>query len=889
MIKSPRTGSHRRAGSSLVSGNLARDGSVLTTVLILLSFLFPAIAQAQTSGLAMSCSVTGPDSVFFDKQEFNRYLPGEFTIHVLVVNTGTETIDSLVVFPRSNERFTIKSHATALLAVHFAPGDSADTTFTLIVNPRAVSGIDTITVSASGLEGARTACILPIWVEKEYKPVNSLLCPSTGDISIQYIDTLASYDPSPIPIPLTIINSGDAPSKETLILFASVDGVTLADNQSGVVNFGALEPGARRDTVFYIEAVDRDDFATVTLLFVVQGKGGLGDKIVQDTCSFNVDIPPIREVFFELECDSDPEIQFIDGAYEPNPFEWNVTVRNTGDSRAKNVRASIALPDPFYLAPGYDAEIEIGDMDAHSQTAVMWRVYARNVSEKYDGEICVRVLDAFNRIAQCCDSVSLPAVREPELSASCLVVPDTIRVDTESGQYLPAEFLVDVSLRNTGSDPADSVYAEILIADPDIKFVAPTTTRILVSEELSPAAVENLEWRIAPLPVKQPRDLEVRIRVSCKNYPTVTTLCSVHIEASRSPVLTCEALTNPEDTLHYAIATLEYDELTFTATVRNEGSIAAQNVEATILLPPNISLPPQESAVRLRSFALQQDSTWTVSWTLLPEKKREGTLDSIRVEFRSGQNGTICGDWIFIVGIPPVTVFTIPSYFVERYGREFTAPILIDEAQHKDINELELYVTYDEKLLEFLAWEREETLLENDWNISASGGAGRISFRAINSAEPLAGSGELIRMRFRVRFGLGDDILNWALSPLDFDSLSSQVNRGTVLARYYNGQAIVSGDCLYPLEAGDGYILGNSPNPFNPVTTITVRVPEDCEAVVSIHDMLGREVTRLHEGFLSRGEHRMRFNAHALPSGSYLAILRTGSVLRTQHRLLLLR
>ncbi len=876
MTATYRTRKYRRAGMTV-------------TVLAALFLILTSCLQAQTSDFSLSCDVVGPDSVFFDKVDYNRYLPGMFSLSVEVINTGQVAVDSLIVFPRSNERFTIIPPATKLLAVRFAPGDTVRSTFLLQVNPRSVSGIDTITVSVSGLEGARTQCSWPIWVEKEYRPENVVLCPSTGDFTLRFIDTLASYDPDPIAIPLTIINNGDAPSKETLLLFASTPGLTLADNQSGVLSFGTLPPGGRRDTVFYVRAVDRLNDTTVTLQFTLQGKGGLGDKIIQTTCAFDLDIPPIREVFFELQCESDPEIEFVDGAYEPNPFDWTVIIKNTGDSRAKNVRASIAFPDAFFLEGSSTAEIYIGDMGANSERVVKWRLRARNVYDPFHGEICVLVLDQFNRIAQCCDSVSLPAVREPELSASCFVLPDTIRVDTQSGLYLPSEFTVDVAVRNSGTDPADSVYAEILITDPDVRFVAPAVTRVLVSEELLPAGSESIQWRIAPLPVDVARDLEIRLRISSANYPTVTTSCSVHVEASLSPRLACVARTVPDDTLHYSLSTLEYDPLIFSATVTNSGSIAARDLEATILLPPNISLPSEEAAVKYLGRPLPSDSTWSVNWRLLPKKKRDGTLDTIRVEFRAVPQSTICGDWIFIVGIPPVTVFTIPSDIIERYGREFTTPILIDESQNKDIKDIELFVRYDADKLEFIGWETDETLLAEEWSISAHGGDGRISFHAVNGNTPLEGTGELIRMRYRVRFGDGDDILRWAVSPLDFDSLASTVNRGSILARYYNGLAYVSGDCLYPLKASTNFVISSSPNPFNPQTRLRFRLPESLQVNLRVYDTRGREVARLHDGMLPAGVHGVDFDGSALPSGSYIAVLQVAGRPVATHRLLLLR
>jgi hypothetical protein len=391
------------------------------------------------------------------------------------------------------------------------------------------------------------------------------------------------------------------------------------------------------------------------------------------------------------------------------------------------------------------------------------------------------------------------------------------------------------------------------------------------------------------LPSSLPRDVDIHIRITSLNTPTVSTTCTVHIEATLLPELSCTAHTTPDDTLHYSISTLEYDQLKFTATLSNNGSIAASELEATILLSPNISLPTSESAIKYLGRPLPNDSSWTVEWELLPEKRREGTLDTIRVEFRAGKLSTYCSDAIFIIGIPPVTVFTIPRDIVERHGNEFTAPIIIDESQNKDITDIELIVTYDADLLEFIEWDRDSTLLAEGWNISASGGDGRISFHAVRTAVPLDGIGELIRMRYRVRFGSGDDILRWDVSPLVFDSLQSTVNRGSVLARYYNGQAMVSGDCLYPLQATKQFVIGSSPNPFNPDTRIHVSLPAAFHVSLEIVDALGRRIQHLHEGLLDAGTHSFRFDASGLPSGSYVALLRFNGVPISTHRMMLLR
>ncbi|MFA6233472.1 MAG: hypothetical protein WC824_04685, partial [Bacteroidota bacterium] len=132
-----------------ISKNSSR--STRTIMVLVLYMLFAgALLHAQGNDRRMECTVVGPDSIFFDKIDYNRYLPGTFTIDVELRHIGTEAIDSVVAFPRSNQRFTIIAPASRLLAARMQPGDTLRTDFTLQVNPRGVSGLDTIIVAISG-------------------------------------------------------------------------------------------------------------------------------------------------------------------------------------------------------------------------------------------------------------------------------------------------------------------------------------------------------------------------------------------------------------------------------------------------------------------------------------------------------------------------------------------------------------------------------------------------------------------------------------------------------------------------------------------------------------------------------------------------------------------
>ena len=870
-----------------------RTHTVLPALLLMLIMLLSAslATHAQGTGHKLFCRVWGPDSVFFDKTTYNRYIPGTFQVDVMLTNFGETTIDSIVAFPRSNQLFTIMPPSVRLVSQRMQPRDTVYTDFSLIVNPRETSGLDTITIAVTGKGGARTECNLVVWVEKEYRPVNEILCPSSGSITTTFVDSLNSYVPNPLFLPLTVLNNGDAPSKNTRLFYVATPGVSPAEGQLPILELGTLTAGERRDLGFELSVNPRSEDTTIQVPFRLQGFGGLGDRIIDTLCSFELFIPRSREVYFALECESDPGITYKDGAYVPNPFAWNVTVRNTGNARAKNVRAIIALPEAYILEPGYDQEQDLGDLDPGATNSMLWMVRARPVFKQDTSEICVRAFDTFNRIANCCDSLILPSVRAPSLETHCNVVPDSIRVDTQTGMYQPAEFVVPVRISNLGTDPADSVWAEIVIADPDIEFLSPPQSRQLVSQSIAPNTDVSVQWQLRPIAVEVPRNLSFTIRVSSRNAPTVSTSCTVFIAAAIRPELQCSATITPDDTLHFNSSTLDYDNLSFSAEVVNVGSVAARNMQATILLPPNnIGLQAGESPVKYLNQPLEHDGRWKVDWKLLPLKNREGSYNEIEVEFRSGSSAvisTMCHDWIFLVGIPPITVFTIPRNMVARHSNEITVPILIDDSENKDVTRIELAVNYDASKLDFLGFILDSMLLDAPWIVAPRSVPGTAAFVAEHPAGALDGNGELLAMRFRVRFGLDPDQLNWADVPLIFDSLSSGVNRGSILARYFNGGIIVSGDCLYPLDAAESYVIvRNLPNPFNPSTVVRVEIGTAAHSTLEVYDMYGRRVAVLHDGWLEAGTHDFPLHADRWPSGVYNAILRSSNA-AAMHKLLL--
>ena len=88
-------------------------------------------------------------------------------------------------------------------------------------------------------------------------------------------------------------------------------------------------------------------------------------------------------------------------------------------------------------------------------------------------------------------------------------------------------------------------------------------------------------------------------------------------------------------------------------------------------------------------------------------------------------------------------------------------------------------------------------------------------------------------------------------------------------------------------EVPDMFTLGqNYPNPFNPATVIPFEVQHPAHVLLTIYDVLGRDIATLVDRAMASGSYTVDFDAADLPSGVYFYQLRAGDVVRSRAMLL---
>lgn len=83
-------------------------------------------------------------------------------------------------------------------------------------------------------------------------------------------------------------------------------------------------------------------------------------------------------------------------------------------------------------------------------------------------------------------------------------------------------------------------------------------------------------------------------------------------------------------------------------------------------------------------------------------------------------------------------------------------------------------------------------------------------------------------------------------------------------------------------------LFQNSPNPFNPRTTIHFTLDQEALTRIEVYDLRGRRVARLMDEIVSKGAHSLVWEPENLASGVYILRLQAGSFIAT-NRLVLLK
>ena len=911
----------------------------LLPVFLLLVLLFPVrmFAQGADNGGGESvlglpvieCRIESSADQLFFPADGNDYVPNRITVTVWVKNVSPEdtaVARDLEVRMLADTRFNIVGNplrsvidpATGGDSLKF--GDSASVVYELLVAaPRATDGIDVIGTVATSSNAYSVSCERDIWFEHEHFPCYTAVLTQLDPKPIVFDDNTNDYLPNPFTIQVDLTNNCDGNSDSTWVRMIGARGVSPYPSDTPDKYLDVLLPGQTKTATFQIVPTRRSNDTTVCIRFQYRGIGGYLRKNYVKTDSICIFIPAAKQAEYDVQCDVVPDsVVFQNHKYNPDPFDYNVNIRNIGTAVGKEVCAEIILPPGIQLAQGEVPRKCVGDMNPNGTASLTWKLTPVRLFERDTLDVCVRVFDIFNNQAICCDSVIIDSVRKAIFDVAC-VCPDTIYADSQTGVYLNSPFDVFFSACNVGSDYADSVKATIIIQAPNVTPV-PGFPAVQRKADVAADGTDTLEvkscftftWPLQAEPIAVGRTVRIVFRVEALNAEPVECVCEVYVQKLEAPNLDAWCETEPPDSLRFDPRTGGYfpPNIIYRVCATNEGGGIAKNVKATVAIPPRMILADGETLEKNFPMDLGPGDTSCIEWVFIPVKRTDFGSPANFVAEVTAENvpeRLYPGCEVFVPALPNTVALSIPRNNVGYTGQFILAPIFIDDPTDKDAKKFEIELDYNmdaarnrfaEDVVEFVEVVRFNSLTAN-WNVTntvVNATNDRVNF-TIESADgtPLAYPDvtagavvpPLVWLKFRALYGNTPNELDITstevLWPAANEILTKiLINNGSIFARVTDGLIWVSGDCLRPLTASPDYVIFNKPNPFNPVTTIQYTIPQDEHVKITVFDALGRELEVLVDEMRAAGTHAVVFDSKQLPSGIYFYRMETPSFSRMQ-------
>jgi hypothetical protein len=409
---------------------------------------------------------------------------------------------------------------------------------------------------------------------------------------------------------------------------------------------------------------------------------------------------------------------------------------------------------------------------------------------------------------------------------------------------------------------------------------------------LAPGQQATLAWNCHGIPQPETVVAVSLIRVeadggNARNCDAVTVM--MHPPSNDS--LAAEILCVAPDSIRYFGRSIGWRPSPFSFSVRltNTGTIALDGLRGTLLLPEGFALEAGEQAMKNMPPNILPGETVALSWTVRVLSSGSANPCFEALVSIPGFGTITCEKCVFVE--PPFDniQLSIPDDNVGMMGQIVDVPIDLLNQLVLPMKDFTLAIAYDPQLVSIDEVNLVGTLTRA-WPVPAieHPAPGQLRLRFTGDT-PLLTSGVLAYLRCRLLQLVGwDGSFGVFQSRLAFVPDQMQFEPG-IAAITIDGQIFTSGSCVVPLDATDALQLGNTPNPFNPLTVISWNIPaslDGAEGTLLVLDMHGRLIARLHEGRLSAGPHQTVFDARNLPSGMYLYRLQSGSHSLTRKMLL---
>lgn len=140
---------------------------------------------------------------------------------------------------------------------------------------------------------------------------------------------------------------------------------------------------------------------------------------------------------------------------------------------------------------------------------------------------------------------------------------------------------------------------------------------------------------------------------------------------------------------------------------------------------------------------------------------------------------------------------------------------------------------------------------------------------------------------YTYRSFIGDEALGVIWSCDTFSFTKEGVTDGSTGSWSCTESAAQSGEMNFDAAAAEYVLHSNSPNPFNPATTISFALPQAARVILDVYNSQGSRVATLVDGWRTAGVHDVTFDGSNLASGVYIYQLQVGEFVEAGKMVLL--
>jgi hypothetical protein len=723
----------------------------------------------------------------------------------------------------------------------------------------------------------------------------SIVCQGVlAPASLKWNQQQLRYDPDSFAVRISVTNVGTLPANNAMfrVLFAPDFELLNPTQDTKAGTLANLNPGDSSSASWIIRAVRRTSFDSVQLCFNVSF-----DNHPPVFCCAKIWIPyagtpaprcstSVEKIVFNAQS----------GAYDPMPFLVTTTVTNDGFVDLDSVKGTITLPPELKLA-GIDAPdhfikpLSSGHLTFGQSGSVTWLLWhdRTKTEQRYFVPITVK---SWNGIQTACNvDVTIPPFPMPVLEPQC-VLPDSLTFDNATGRLLPDTFDITLTCINTGLNPAQNVWAQLRLppenvladpADPLKKSYLPAVMNPYATGD--PIAVVTWKARCIK-PLIDARRLAIGFLLSGKDAVSLRPLDTLMHECSiAAPGVAasykCVSLVqppNPDSLIRTPDGlNLTPNPFTWTAGITNSGVFTSAIVKAEISFPSgDLAVDFSTPAVVLPAKLLRAGEKYECSWLVHAEPKTRLRSESIFVTFTDDRGASyICANLLTLQGVDALLSCLLNSdaHFLQfnpvsgKY--EPKSWTLTDSLT----NDGTLTLT---NVQPTLTWTKPGGMdyVELDPTVP-----GNLNFRSLASLTPGQRASFVWALRL-LKNNITPDtqsvVFSVAYTSHEFATLPSAcaeyIDIGPTVATAVEGASPPSQFRLHQ----------NHPNPFSANTSISYDLPSASFVIVTVHDLLGREIRRLVSMHQNAGHYVLPFDAGGLQTGMYLCRLSAGRFTETR-------